>query len=1308
MNYFSRTEKILKTCLKERVSITTATIVGFLIAGAVTFATETVPQNPTLKIKAGQENDNQGNYKVSVKGEAKNEVETTFYGTKGILKDLGIIKNTENTVEKGTTIVLDTTGVKKGAIAPSAVSAGDTTSEKMVNQGDIWVIGGGYGEAMGTQGSKAEIVNEGNIYVQGGTPSKSKGMSVNPGGKATNSGNIVVDTGVGMTDNSGSTNKSLINGEKGTITVEGSGVGMYYRKEAVNGENSVENKGKINVTGKGTGVAVIDDKVDNSYYGKKFINSGAIIANGEGSRAIYSLSKNFELDLEKGSHIEGEIALAGANNTVNANKVGDEKVQEELNISSKDTQLKATDSNIKLTGAITSKKEDGTVQLVSGNKEIINAGTISGEMGVATQDSKLYNISAADKFQNDGEIKADNFGIYSNAQIGTYIKEIVNNNKITVNSEKTGNHGIYAAGLAQEGANARTQVINNGNIDVTGEQSVGIRLHENISGTNNGTIIAQGEKAQGVSLTGGANAGILSELYDKYGEFENNGKIEATGDNSVGLLVKHQATMYEGGTLEAKLNATNHQKGTIAVSGAGAVGVKLSSDKKDGVDNKNINIQFVNDGKIELLDGTTNGIGILAEAGSAINNGIIALGVKDTGNIAIKTDGGKAVNNGIVQITDEGLNGVDEATALSKLFVGEDITNNGIIVDKNGDSLYVGSEDTTISGGTTTTDTLDKVADSGDSLTLKGDVTLEAGIENPHLSSDVLNIVGGTTTITSNSNISLDVTKINLDDKGEMKIADGAVLSLNDGDLLKFGEGNSENTAIENNGVLNLNNMNLVGDIAGDNGVINISGETNRVDGAVSGTVNIGSDISTYSKNSDNTTKLAMTSDSKFAQETQKNVGQVVNIGNNGQLVLDLDNDGKNALGNSENVSIQGDSEKGIALNLGEITGEEKIISLGKNRISDTIGITTTLGDDSIYNVTLGNGRDSEILANLTYDKEAYSDNSLLNDISKASANANIGYLSNSKAERAEQLSNLYGNNIYSETARATYDGIRLNEDTLLGLNMKTEAGKWNATGQGMFNKVEHNRTGLLGENLNSTVETSGLMGVMEYGLSDSSSVGMAISGAYQDIDVENGDADGNLVYVGTYAKKVLGDYSLTAGLGYQYGDYDSHNNGGNFGASDSYKSNAVSAYVEGRYSFDAGDNLRIEPKLKLGYTYIDQENVNDSNFRVKDAELSTFNTEIGADFVKTCNIQNGKVDLIFGASYTRAMGDTDKKFSGQFNDSTFDVEGANLSENNGKFDVSLKVTKDSGVFYDGGVYLQVGDDNTRDYGVTLGMGYRF
>ena len=187
-----------------------------------------------------------------------------------------------------------------------------------------------------------------------------------------------------------------------------------------------------------------------------------------------------------------------------------------------------------------------------------------------------------------------------------------------------------------------------------------------------------------------------------------------------------------------------------------------------------------------------------------------------------------------------------------------------------------------------------------------------------------------------------------------------------------------------------------------------------------------------------------------------------------------------------------------------------------------------------------------------------------------------------------------------------------------------------------------------------------------------------------------------------------LGNNKLTAGLGYQLDKFDADNE--ILGGRDEYDSNAFSAYVQAKHMFNLEDGLSFEPKAKLGYTYVDQDSVKDDYFGVKDAELSTVDAEVGFDLVKTVQLQKSKLDVTFGASYVRAMGDTDNKFTGSFvgDNGTFDVLGAELAENTIKANLTAEVTRENGFFYNAGVTYRFGSDNTEDYGANVGVGYSF
>ena len=143
---------------------------------------------------------------------------------------------------------------------------------------------GGYAEGMGGKtGTSFTLTNYGSIFVDGTSASATKGMGVNPDGKAVNEGLIAVRKGSAMTDNSGSASKTLVN--KNVISVEDAGgVGIFYRKENIT-SGEVTNLGDIHARNGGVGVAITSDKNEEAYHNKFFTNSGRIMAD-ENSVAI--------------------------------------------------------------------------------------------------------------------------------------------------------------------------------------------------------------------------------------------------------------------------------------------------------------------------------------------------------------------------------------------------------------------------------------------------------------------------------------------------------------------------------------------------------------------------------------------------------------------------------------------------------------------------------------------------------------------------------------------------------------------------------------------------------------------------------------------------------------------------------------------------------------------------------------------------------------------------------------------------------------------------------------------------------------
>lgn len=829
---------------------------------------------------------------------------------------------------------------------------------------------------------------------------------------------------------------------------------------------------------------------------------------------------------------------------------------------------------------------------------------------------------------------------------GNMAKVSVANSVINISGSKI-DGDIVAGGIATAGS---TSIVENSTIKITG-------------GEINGSLYGQGKATKldapigSVTDSGVATVTNSNLVIDGY-----EGKINSINDF-------HNIEIGK---------ATNLETNSISVIG--------KADGTRGV--------MKNDGVIKILPQLTragSGRTLVTLVDSDLtNNGTLGVYAGDM----VSTGSGETKNTGKIQILDktaEELKDIDVST----LF-GNGFTSTGMLVDKNGkvaldkDAIVIGNKDLTTEN-----------VNENDGAYLASGVTISG--ENP-INTKSLNIIGN---VTTEVEVKIDSSTINIADNGMITLGDSSNLSdLTISSAVVNGNSKEDSTDVifgNTNSSLTLDSTKFYGTIGNNkaDGTLNSLGNS-LVDGNITvNTINIGKTEGGYES------RLDLALNTKIDTNT-------ININKDGQLGLVIDNQGNNAIKGTSGITINGQvGDTGdISIITGNLDGEDVVINIGDNTFNDVDAVT----DSDLYileNKDITGAKEDNIDTELVlkYNDNYFEGNSILNNIHMAARDVS-SYFSSDKTLREQEMDILYAENIYSETVRATYDTVKLNERLILGTNINSEVGKWTAVGNGVYNKNRYDKSGTLGKDYRTEIETSGLMGVMEYGLSTDSSVGVVLSGALQDVDADGGSADGTLLYLGTYAKKNIGNYRLIAGLGYQYGDYDADNTAAKIDSSASYKTNALSAYIEGRYSMDLGDNLAIEPKLKLGYTYVDQDDVKDAYFGVEDANISTFDAEIGADLVKSVNLKDGKLDVVFGASYVRAMGDTDKEFTGSFRAENgrnkFDVIGVNLPENTGKFDLSVEVSKDNGLFYNTGVFLQTGSNDTRNYGVNVGIGYRF
>nr|WP_255492195.1 autotransporter domain-containing protein [Cetobacterium sp. 2A] len=300
-------------------------------------------------------------------------------------------------------------------------------------------------------------------------------------------------------------------------------------------------------------------------------------------------------------------------------------------------------------------------------------------------------------------------------------------------------------------------------------------------------------------------------------------------------------------------------------------------------------------------------------------------------------------------------------------------------------------------------------------------------------------------------------------------------------------------------------------------------------------------------------------------------------------------------------------------------------------------------------------------------------------------------------------------------------------------LTIKPKENEWIIQGKGIYTGVKNDNassgknyygfdTGH--RNYKTTTSTSGGLATFEYGLSDKTSIGGVIGGNNQDINFKGSSKiKGNSLYLGTFAKTDINNFKLMAGLGYQYTAADADRSVSNmydsFKTSDKYDINSLNAFAEVKYSIEGNDNWTLEPKARLSYYYIEQDNVNEGytpgqlSIAVDKANSNTADLELVIDLIKNVYLQQGKLKNIFSFGIINTIGDKSKELNGYVlgnskDGNKFDIQGVELPRTSGKVAYNLELEQTSGMIYTAGVSMEFAKDYNRNASATIGLGYKF
>ena len=1062
---------------------------------------------------------------------------------------------------------------------------------------------------------------------------------------------------------------------------DNSGYGIYaYQKAFL---KAIENKGMILAK---TGIYACTL----SSYGEDtdtLINEGSILGAWEGIRISSSINGDASVMTNKGIISEENSAKECIGINISVGNGTNDRVGTLTNdglISAKGTDA-SSGIKIRYSGRVGNLISNGLI--------------LSNEIGIRSTDANTLFNGKMGNIVNNGAISAEKYGIVADptSNNGGFIDKIVNTGVI---------YGKSNAIKKEAGTDVEGEIGDTTNYGIL------------VNGANNDVFDVSGKTLKNYGLT----------IKDANGSVEVTAGTDTPPDE---IIVGYKRTVIGG-------IATNTEiKRKLSIKNAEITDDSASGGLKPG-------------------DITISG-GIVPSESTTTGNG--------TKSFEFSSGTEKEYDNSI-------LNGMDDTLKIS----GEDVKREvkGSIINAYGNAVKFGEvgkeftlSGTIVNGGIESGTVAIQGSDGADTLILQsGKVEYSdktTGSQNTIVNGDI-DMGDGKNSITLKTDTIVNGSITTGKDNDTLIIESGAVsngnIVMGDGDdTLTIGSGAIINGTLNGGKATTSAPPVPITTFATENNTLNFgtedssSKEETRVFYDISGfeSININSKVTFYEK--------TVKADDGTAKGLEITGVSDLTIGKNGVLTLRIDgaNSNSHALssGNTGTISSKEGGKLLLALNG---VGNSATVSFGDLTLDDSLKTgheaeyqrDVTLETTSVlHSVKRGTGtNDLEITArvnlpyspNLRYEK--------LNKIyhSIVSVEDLLGNF-NVDDERLvlflDYLNNIYAGSPYSYSSELSRKSAGMFRDIVVDNIFRPEKDKWMIYGglthidggtKDTYYGKGYYTTDIGSSDMDADTKITGAYMLGEYGVSDTLTSGVVIGGNKLKSDLSNGSkVDGSAMYLGAYAKKYLGNLKVTAGAGFQYGDYDADRMAVNKVASDetkavmkysdNYNDITYDIYLNGRYSHQVGDNLFLEPYATLSYTYVDQDGANEGNKTLAiETDSKSFDYTVGkagVDLKKVIPHEKGKSTLSVGVSYTKILDGADEEhITGRFKGgSDFDILVAHKNEHSIGLNAKYALELENGVIFDvKGTYSierdsHNGSGKNRTKGewiVGAGLGYKF
>ena len=263
----------------------------------------------------------------------------------------------------------------------------------------------------------------------------------------------------------------------------------------------------------------------------------------------------------------------------------------------------------------------------------------------------------------------------------------------------------------------------------------------------------------------------------------------------------------------------------------------------------------------------------------------------------------------------------------------------------------------------------------------------------------------------------------------------------------------------------------------------------------------------------------------------------------------------------------------------------------------------------------------------------------------------------------------------------------------------KANKGEWLANAKYISSDVEYDGANNV-KGYDSDINS--MVGMIEYGVSENTSYGIALGGGDTEVDVKGaGTLEGDNYYIGAYAKHSVNGFDLVGNLGYTISDLDVDSKG-------SADSSAVTLGGYIKKDIALTETVRLEPNFAFTYDYIMQDNAEGNGVKVDNKDIHVFEATAGVNIVKGFNLEKGILELKTGVKYSMAdINRNEETIISVYGIDDINLGNPEIDKTRGTAHVGFDYEHETG-FGVNGKYEMMWSDSGDDSRITAGVSYRF